>query len=188
MRKKSVFGLAVIGLLLASCQSNSYQINGYALHLEEGDTILLAHDAEPEHPFAMTIVSEGKFYMKETLDNKEPCRVYLKRMPDCAAFFFPDEGTITIELCLPPTPSRISGTILNNEWQQMNNSIQHLGKKLIGIVERQDTDSIAHMAQFRATDSLHRLISNIIVNTGKRNWNNPLGRFIVENYKEPEFK
>jgi hypothetical protein len=188
MNTKSILGLAVMGLLLASCQSNSYQINGYALHLEEGDTILLAHDTEPKHPLAMTTISGGKFYMEETLDNKEPCRIYLKRMPECSALFFPDEGTVTIELCLPPTPSRISGTILNNEWQQMNDSIQHMGKKLIRIVEQQDSDSVAHMARFRVTDSLHRLMSNIIISTGKRNKDNPLGRFIQENYKEPEFK
>jgi hypothetical protein len=70
----------------------------------------------------------------------------------------------------------------------MNDSIQHMGKKLIRIVEQQDSDSVAHMARFRVTDSLHRLMSNIIISTGKRNKDNPLGRFIQENYKEPEFK
>ena len=177
-----------MGLVLASCQSDSYHINGFALHLQEGDTILLAHEANPEEPFAMTTVSGGKFWLEGTTDDASPCCVYLKRQPTIAAAFFPDAGTIAIELNQPPTPSRISGTRLNNEWQLMNDAIQRMGKKLISIVERQDSDSISHMVRLQAVDSLHREMSAIIVQTGSRNRDNPLGRFILDNYKEPEFK
>ena len=176
-----------MGLMLISCQSNSYQINGFALHLQEGDTVLLAHDAEPEKPFAMTTVNHGKFYFEGTTDDDAPCRIYLKRIPECAAFFFPDQGTIAVELCLPPTPSRISGTLLNNNWQQLNDSIQRMGQKLISIMQQKDSDSLAHIARYRVVDSLHRRMSDLIVNTGKRNKDNLLGRFIQKNYKAPEF-
>ena len=42
MNIRSLFGLAVVGIALCSCQSDSYKINGYALDLQEGDTITLA--------------------------------------------------------------------------------------------------------------------------------------------------
>ena len=126
MKTKSIIGLAVMGLMLISCQSNSYQINGFALHLQEGDTVLLAHDAEPERPFAMTTVNHGKFYFEGTTDDDAPCRIYMKRIPECAAFFFPDQGTIAVELCLPPPLQESLAhylitignnlTILYNEW------------------------------------------------------------------------
>lgn len=180
-------GLAVVGFVLASCQSNSYHINGFAQNLTEGDTILLSLDSEPEHPIAITTVTGGKFWFERPIDETAPCRVYLKRQPDCAAVFFPDHGTIAVELNIPPTPSRISGTRLNNEWQQLNDAIQRMGNKLIIAMERQDSDSTIHMSRLKSIDSLHRQISDIIVNTGKRNQDNPLGRFILENYKEPEF-
>ena len=175
-------------LFIVSCQSDSYHIDGFALHLQEGDTIMLAYDDNPGRPFAMTTVSNGRFWLEGSADESVPCRVYLKRQPSIAAAFFPDAGTIAVELNLPPTPSRISGTRLNNEWQLMNDAIQRMGKKLISIVERQDSDSISHMVRLQAVDSLHREMSAIIVQTGSRNRDNPLGRFILDNYKEPEFK
>ncbi|SEM92695.1 protein of unknown function [Prevotella sp. ne3005] len=177
-----------MGLLLVSCQSDSYQVNGFAHQLKEGDTICLAHGSTPGLPFALTTVSGGKFWLEGPADETVPCCVYLKRQPACAAVFFPDHGTIAVELNLPPTPSRISGTNLNNEWQQMNDAIQRMGNKLFRIIERQDSDSIVHLARLRAVDSLHREMSDLIVNTGQRNRDNPLGRFILENYKEPEFQ
>ena len=70
----------------------------------------------------------------------------------------------------------------------MNDAIQRMGNKLFRIIERQDSDSIVHLARLRAVDSLHREMSDLIVNTGQRNRDNPLGRFILENYKEPEFQ
>ena len=188
MNRKSIFGLAAIGLLLVSCQSDSYQVNGFAHQLQEGDTICLAHGSNPGQPFALTTVSGGKFWLEGSADETAPCCVYLKRQPACAAVFFPDHGTIAVELNPPPTPSRISGTNLNNEWQQMNDAIQRMGNKLFRIIERQDSDSIVHLARLRAVDSLHREMSDLIVNTGQRNRDNPLGRFILENYKEPEFQ
>lgn len=174
--------------MLASCQSDSYQVNGFAHQLLEGDTIFLAHGTEPESPFAMTTVSGGRFWLEGSVDETVPCCVYLKRQPACAAIFFPDHGTISVELNLPPTPSRISGTSLNNEWQQMNDAIQQMGSKVIAIVARQDSDSTVHLSRFKAVDGLHREMSDLIVHTGQRNRDNLLGRFILENYKKPEFK
>jgi len=188
VNNKSIFGLAAIELMLVSCQSDSYQVNGFAHQLQEGDTICLAHGSNPRQPFAMTTVSGGKFWLEGSADETVPCCVYLKRQPACSAVFFPDHGTIAVELNQPPTPSRISGTNLNNEWQQMNDAIQRMGNKLFRIIERQDSDSIVHLAKLKAVDSLHREMSDLIVNTGQRNRDNSLGRFILENYKEPEFQ
>ncbi|SEG06543.1 protein of unknown function [Xylanibacter ruminicola] len=188
MELKSIVGLAVAGFVLASCQPNSYQINGYARQLHEGDTIILALDDQPEHVLASTTVSEGKFWFERQLDNSAPCRVYAKQQPECSAFFFPDQGTVTIDLNLPPTPSVVSGTKLNNQWQQLNDSIQRLGTRLISIAEKQDVDSATHLSRLATIDSLHRAMSACIRNTAQANKDNPLGKYILENYKEPEFK
>lgn len=70
----------------------------------------------------------------------------------------------------------------------MNDAIQQMGSKVIAIVARQDSDSTVHLSRFKAVDSLHREMSDLIVHTGQRNRDNLLGRFILENYKKPEFK
>ena len=46
MTIKSIFGLAATGFLLCACQSNTFQINGYARSFAEGDTICLLNESE----------------------------------------------------------------------------------------------------------------------------------------------
>ena len=91
MKTKLLYGLATVSLLL-SCQSNSFQINGIARALQEGDTICLAYDEEPESAFAQTTVSEGKFVFAGETDAFRLCRVYAKQQPDCSATFFSEPG------------------------------------------------------------------------------------------------
>ena len=45
MTIKSIFGLAATGFLLCACQSNTFQINGYARSFAEGDTICLLNES-----------------------------------------------------------------------------------------------------------------------------------------------
>ena len=52
MTIKSIFGLAATGFLLCACQSNTFQINGYARSFAEGDTICLLN--ESEQPIAIS--------------------------------------------------------------------------------------------------------------------------------------
>jgi len=172
---------------LTSCEDESYRINGFANDLNEGDTIVLAYNTVPERPLAKTIVSNGKFYFEEKLGDQRPCILYQKQTPQNYVFFFPDYGTIAIELHEASKPSRISGTKLNNTWQHMNDVIQHIGKELMRQITQQDSDSTIHLKRYLTVDSLHRKMVNCIKQTGQNNKDNPLGRFILQNYKEPEF-
>ena len=130
MKLKLLYGLAAVSLL-AACQSNSFQINGIARSLQEGDTICLAYDEEPENAFAQTTVSDGKFVFAGETDVFRLCRAYVKQQPDCSATFFSEPGHITIELYPRPAISRVSGTRCNNEWQHLSDSIQLLAKDIV---------------------------------------------------------
>ena len=187
MRIKPVFGLAVVGYMLCSCQSDSYQINGFARQLPEGDTIVLAQEEMPSQPLGYDIVSEGRFLITGTSDTPSLCRVYQKRDPSCVVNCFLEPGTITVELNPPPALSRVSGTRLNNTWQQMNDSIQLLGRELIRITAAKSSDRAAHLTRLNAVDSLHRKMSDCILNTARQNQDNALGKYILQNYKEPKF-
>ena len=175
--------------MFCSCQSDSYKINGYASHLHDGDTIILALEDYQNKILGQTIVADGNFSMKGVTDTTVFCRAYLNRDPLTSISFFLEPGNITIELNPYPTPSRVSGTSLNNEWQGLNDSVQILGDKLIRLAETASrTKSYNRQQLQKSIDSLHRKISGCITNTGQRNKNNVLGKYIIDNYKGPEFK
>ena len=189
MTNKALIRLAIAGISFCSCQSDSYKIKGYASHLHDGDTIVLALEDHQKKILGQTIVSEGNFSMKGVTDTTVFCRAYINHEPLTSISFFLEPGNITIELNPYPTPSRVSGTILNNEWQALNDSVQILGDKLIRMAETASKTKADNRQQLqKSIDSLHRKISGCITNTGRRNRNNVLGKYIIENYKEPEFK
>lgn len=189
MNIRFLYGLAVAGTMLCSCQSDRYQIDGFARQLEQGDTICIVLDDEPERVLGKAVVDQGKFGISGTTETVLFCKAYLSRMKDCSVNFMLESGTITLELNLPPKASRISGTRLNNQWQQLNDSIQRMGTELIQLATTlPPTDETTHRIKLQAIDSLHRRMSECIINTAQRNADNPLGQYIKENYKAPEFK
>ena len=189
MSIKSVYGLAVAGIVLVSCQSDFYLIKGFARQLQEGDTICLAFGEPSERILDKTIVSDGQFTFSGNTDTTLFCRAYLQSNPTCTVSFFLEPGNIAMEINLPPKSSRVSGTRLNNNWQQLNDSIKLIGAQLIKLSKETGfTDESCNRSRFRAIDSLHRKMSACIIHTARRNNDNALGRYIDINYKEPKFK
>ena len=82
----------------------------------------------------------------------------------------------------------VSGTKLNNEWQQLTDSVAILGNQVALLLRHPEADTTAQKALVTNVDSLHRKMSACILNTAQRNKDNPLGKYINENYKAPEFK
>ena len=187
MTNKALIRLAIAGIAFCSCQSDSYKIKGYASHLHDGDTIILALEDYQQKILGQAKVYDGNFIMKGVTDTTVFCRAYLNREPLTSISFFLEPGNITIELNPYPAPSRVSGTSLNNEWQGLNDSVQILGDKLIRLAETASRTK-SYNRQQKSIDSLHRKISGCITNTGQRNKNNVLGKYIIDNYKGPEFK
>jgi len=189
MIKKAFIRLAAAGFMFCSCQSDSYRIKGCAQQLKDGDTITLAFEDPPQRILGRAYVTNGVFKFAGTTDTTLFCRAYLNRDPQTNVSFFLEPGNITIELNRYPRPSRVSGTVLNNEWQALNDSVQKLGNMLIRIAETSTKTQPTPIIQIQMTiDSLHRRISDCITQAGQRNKKNVLGRYILKNYKEPEFK
>ena len=189
MKIKSLFGLAIAGIAFCSCQSDSYKIKGYANGLHNGDTITLALEEYQQKILGQTLVKEGNFIFSGTTDTIVFCRAYKNNDPLTYVSFFLEPGDITIELEPYPHSSRVSGTVLNNEWQELNDSVQMLGSRLILMADKSTKDPNVDRKKLQtAIDSLHRAISDCIINTAHRNKDNVLGKYIKDNYKEPEFK
>ena len=188
MKIKTLFGLATAGILLGSCQSNLYQISGYAKGCQDGDTICLATDGNDHLILAQAVVCNGTFQMTGETDAVSLSRVFAKQNPECGVTFFLEPGHITIELNPLPDFSRVSGTTVNNEWQKLSDSISILAQDVERTIKMPAKDSTQHIAKTQAIDSLHRRMSACILHAGIRNKDNPLGQYIQENYKAPEFK
>jgi hypothetical protein len=189
MTYRNVIRLAAAGMMFCACQSDSYKIKGYASQLKDGDTITLALEDQQHKILGQTLISEGTFALSGTTDTTVFCRAYLNSNPLSSVSFFLEPGNITIELNPYPKQSRVSGTVMNNEWQKLNDQVQTLGDKLIRTAEASAKTDVANRRQLQSmVDSLHREISGCIKSTAQRNKDNVLGKYIEDNYKEPEFK
>ena len=188
MNIRSISRLAVAGFMLCSCQSRLYQIEGYARDFAEGDTICLATSTDASNPFAFVCVNEGKFHFAAETDSITMCLAYVKKQPACHAEFFTEPGTTTaVELNSLPKTSRVSGTVINNAWQQLADSINAYGKEMAQLLRTPIKDTLSAKARAAAVDSLHRQMSDCILRTATHNKDNPLGKYIQTNYQAPEF-
>jgi hypothetical protein len=174
-------------LLLISCQSNVYQIDGYARDFKDGDTICLHQEIDGDGTVFITQVVDGKFSFSGETNTSTFCQIYTIANPKNKVSFFLEPARITVELSLAPERNRVSGTIINNTWQQLNDSICLLGKEAVNTVMLMARDNTEHLQRAKTIDSLHRRMSDCILNTARRNSDNVLGRYIRQNYKAPEF-
>jgi hypothetical protein len=175
-------------LLISSCQSNVYQIHGFAHDFMDGDTICLRFESDEDRLVTITQVADGKFTFSGETDAISLCHIYPKNRPENMVSLFLEPSQITVELSLLPERNRVSGTTINNSWQQLNDSVWILGQEVVKTSLLPVTDSAAQLLRVKAIDSLHRRMSDCILNTARRNSDNPLGQYINENYKAPEFK
>ena len=187
MNIKSFYGLAVVGLFVCSCQSDSYKVQGFAHDFAEGDTIFLKA-SDNSSQVCYTLIEDGKFYFMGKADNVSLHEIYASSDPEESISFFNVPGTTTVELNRKPRPSRVSGTTVNNSWQQLADSIDYYASQMDILLRMPSNDTISIRQRTLAVDSLHRQMSDCILRTAARNKNNPLGQYIQANYKAPEFK
>ena len=188
MSIKNILGLTAVGTLCLACQANVYQINGFARDITDGDTICLRYESEGDRPVIMTQVDNGKFAFSGEADDVAFCHIYPKKRPESTVSFFLEPARITVELASAPERNRVSGTIINNAWQQLNDSIRVLGHEVVKTSLLPVADSVTQLQRVKIVDSLHRRMSECILSTARRNSGNPLGQYINQNYKAPEFK
>ena len=188
MSIKTFLGLTVVGMLCLSCQSNVYQIHGFAHDFMDGDTICLRFEPDENRPVYITQVTDGKFTFSGETGATSLCHIYPKNRPESTVSLFLEPAQIVVELSLLPERNRVSGTTINNTWQQLNDSIRILGQEVVKTSLLPVTDSVTQLSRIKTVDSLHRRMSDCILNTARRNSDNPLGQYINLNYKAPEFK
>ena len=102
MSIKSFLGLTVGGMLCLSCQSNVYQIHGFAHDFMDGDTICLRFESDEDRLVTITQVADGKFTFSGETDAVSLCHIYPKSKPENTVSLFLEPSQITVELSLLP--------------------------------------------------------------------------------------
>lgn len=188
--KASLASILFSVALLTSCQSNSYKISGTvssAEGLADGDTLFVTQDLQTGIPSDTLIIKDGKFEMSGETDSTTLCMIYSAIRNEINSAFFLESGSINIELTEQPGGSRVSGTICNNQWQTLNDSVMSIGKEINRIAEHIYGNNLSQEEQQKGMEQIERLnkrFADLVVKTAEKNIDNEFGYFLLTYYPE----
>ncbi len=174
--------LSTVAFALAACQPDSCRIKGEAKEFEDSTLLYLSTDLRDGHPFDSIRVDDGRFYYRLETDSTCLCLLYpATKHPMEGVTFFTERGNVYIELSPETAASRVSGTVINNEWQALNDRVSHCDQQLRETMQ-EAKDSIIIRRLYADVDSLYEGVNQAIRETALRNRDNALGRFINRHY------
>lgn len=186
MNVKSLIAIAA-ACLLSGCYSHSYQINGVAEGMVDGDTLFFTTDLNEGTPMDTIVVQDGKFTYKGENDSIQLAMIYAARANEANVQFFTEPGTIAVTLSAVPGASRVGGTSCNNEWQLLNDSVMLFGREINRIAEHiyaNNVDEEAQQIGMQQIDAINKRFAQLIIRTAERNIKNEFGYFIVTYYPD----
>lgn len=174
-------------VLLSACGSNHFKINGTAEGVNNGDTLFLTHDLLTGTPSDTIVVKDGKFALEGTADSSSLCMIYCAKRNEINAPFFIEAGSINIHLTEKPGGSRVGGTLCNDQWQQLNDSVMAIGKEINRIAERIYSNNLPEAEQQKGMEQIEQLnnrFGRLVVKTTEKNIDNEFGYFLLTYYPE----
>ena len=188
MNIKSFIIMTAAGIMLAACQSKTYQIKGTVEGADNVDTLYLTTDFQTGTPSATILVKDGQFELEGETDSAYVCFLYTTQDENLNIPFFVEPGTIKVKLSTTPGASRIGGTYINDEWQRLNDSTMVIGKELDNIAERMYTNEQAteeeQYQMMEQVEQLNERFGKIVINFAERNIKNEFGCFLLTYYPE----
>ena len=178
---------SIVAIAFAACQGNSYKIKGTAEGLSDGDTLFVTHDMDTGVPSDTLIVQDGRFTLSGATDSVELCMVYSMDRNEVNAAFFMEPGSITVHLSDKPGASRVSGTLCNDEWQTLNDSVIVIGKEINRIAEHIYGNNLPMEEQEKGMEQIEKLnerFAALVVKTTEENIDNEFGYFLLTYYPE----
>lgn len=187
MKVKSILILTAAGIMLAACQSNTYQIKG-KVEDAQGDTLFLTTDLQQGTPRDTILVKDGQFELSGETDSTYFCMIYSKNEEALNIPLFIEPGTIKVLLSKTPGVSRVGGTAINDEWQRMSDSTMVIGKEINNIAEKVFANEMATQEeQQKAMEQIEKLNqrhAKVVLDFTERNIKNELGYFLLTMYPE----
>lgn len=186
MNKLSLIGLASACLLLAACQSSSYQIKGTAKEMKNGDTLYLTTDLSTRIPIDTIIVNDKSFEIAGTTDTTRLSMIYAAHHPEINVSFFLTPGDIRI--ILRNKGSRVEGPSINNNWQALNDTIEVYGKEMKDIAQQVYGNPQIPIDQkkklIKKMSAIEKRLKEKIRKTADEHAEDELGKFIYANFLE----
>ena len=182
----TLFSVLFIGALTA-CQSSSYQVNGTIEGAADGDTLFLTSDLQTGIPSDTLIVEDGKFSISGEADSVHLCMIYSAKRNEMNAPFFIEPGTIKVQISETPGASRVGGTLCNDEWQLLNDSVVSIGKEINRIAEHIYGNTISQEEQQKGMEDIEKLnkrFSDLVIKTCEKNIRNEFGYFLLTYYPD----
>ena len=186
--KKSFF-LCLLAIVVATtaCQSKSYRIEGTAEGLVDGDTLYLTDDMMNGTPFDTLVIKDGKFSYESETDSVRFVMLYSSRHNDINIPFFIEPGTIKLKLSNNPQTSRASGTVVNDGYQELTDTIVKTGLQINRIATELYGGKLSAEEQKAKAAEIERfngVFDKAIVNCAEKNIDNELGCFILTYYTD----
>jgi thiol-disulfide isomerase/thioredoxin len=182
----TLFSALFLGALTA-CQSSSYQVNGTIEGAADGDTLFLTSDMQTGIPSDTLIVEDGKFSISGEVDSVHFCMIYSAKRNELNAPFFIEPGTIKVQISETPGASRVGGTLCNDEWQLLNDSVVSIGKEINRIAEHIYGNTVSQEKQQRGMEQIEKLnkrFSEVVIDVAEKNIDNEFGYFVLTYYPE----
>lgn len=185
MKIKHIIGLATLGLMLTACQSKSFKISGTVNGLHDGDTLFLTTDLYRGTPRDTILVKDSQFSYTGETDSTYQCMIYSSKNHLLNCPFFLEPGDIQIKLTGNVRTTRVSGTLVNDQWQVLNDSSLVYGDRIQEIASRSFAADLSQQRQKVAMDQillLQKKMNQVAVDLAKKNINNEFGYFLVTDY------
>ena len=164
--------------------ASHYTVEGTAPGFADGDTLLLAQSDGTV--IDTIIVRDQSFTYDGTTDSVRLVSLYEQRNNVNWIDFFTEGGTISITIGREPGNAKVSGSTVNNAWQQLVDDTAPFYAKMQQLDDSLYSDhELSREAQWVIIERYNQLFSEInkkVLEAAEKNVDNELGYFLVVNY------
>lgn len=180
----SIIGLLTTCNLFATQLPDKYRINGEAPMLNDGDTLFVTDDPIKGTPTDTLIIENGKFEKEGKTGSAEFRLVYSTHPRGIYSPFFIEPGTISIRLSAKPEETRVEGTPTNDAWQEMNDSVMEIKRRIDRHYENNNLSNEEQQQEFKELKALHAQYKALVTDYARKNTDNEFGYFLLMAYSD----
>ncbi len=193
MRKCIVVAIVSLFGLLFSCQpkqGSNYTLSGSVADMSDGDTLYLLSGLSESTRFDTLFVSHGRFHTEGFVEEPSLCFLYSARSQSIISPFFLEPGVIDIDYSSPSGGGSVSGTVMNDALQALNDSVVGYGSEMNAVMTSMHSDSPTKDQQQAALlrlDTLSLRKNQYLYLAAEQNITNELGYAILTYFDDDSF-
>ena len=193
MRKCIVVAIVSLFGLLYSCQpkqGSNYTLSGTVADMADGDTLYLLSGLSESTRFDTLLVRQGRFHAEGFVDEPSLCFLYNARSQAIISPFFLEPGVIDINYSSSSGDGSVSGTVMNDALQALNDSVLGYGNQMSAVMTSMYGESPTKSEQQSALSRLDTLTlrkNQYLYLAAEQNITNELGYAILTYFDDDSF-